>query len=350
MIVFLRAGIFILFLKQRPINMKKIIYLLMLFLVFPVFSNAQDTSKIDNGWKIIQTQGIPEKREDCGFVEVNGLFYLIGGRGIKPVDVFNPITNTWQQKGNSPFEIHHFQAVAYKNLIYMVGGMTGVYPHEKPLENIYLYDTQTDKWQKGPAMPSGRLRGSAGCVVYKDKIYLVGGIQDGHYDGNVDWMDELDPATGQWRVLPDAPHARDHFHAVVVGQRLYLAAGRRTSGKTNHVMDLTVPEIDVYDFRKQAWQTLPASSNIPTQRGGGTAVQYKGMLVVIGGESIAHKESHHEVDAFDPKKGTWAKLPGLVTGRHDTQAIVYKGSIYIVAGAANAGGGPDQNTVEVLRQ
>ena len=150
MIVFLHAGIFILFLKHRPINMNKIIYLFILFVAFPVLSNAQDTSKIENGWKIIQTQGVPEKREDCGFVEVNGLFYLIGGRGIKPVDVFNPATNSWQRKGNSPFEIHHFQAVAYKNLIYMVGGMTGVYPHEKPLENIYLYDTQTDKMAKRP--------------------------------------------------------------------------------------------------------------------------------------------------------------------------------------------------------
>jgi len=329
--------------------MKKITYSIILLFVFLLTARAQDTTSANKGWHIIKAQGAPEKREDCGFVEVNGLFYLLGGRGIKPVDVFNPATNTWQQKGKSPFEIHHFQAVAYKNFIYMVGGMTGGFPHEKPLDNIYLYNTETDEWQKGPEMPAGRLRGSAGCVVYKNKIYLVCGIQDGHYDGNVTWMDEFDPETGKWSILPDAPRARDHFHAVVIGHKLYAMAGRRTSMKTNNVMQLTIPEVDAYDFKDKTWQTLPAGSNIPTLRGGGAAVAFKRYIIVMGGESIAQKESHHQVEEFDTKTETWVKLPGLVTGRHDTQAIAYKGKIYIAAGAANSGGGPDQNTIEVLQ-
>jgi len=323
---------------------------LLLLLALPSVSLSQDTSRTQSitGWHIIKTQNLPEKREDCGFVEVNGLFYLIGGRGIKPVDVFNPATNTWEQKGKSPFEIHHFQAVAYKNYIYLVGGMTGNYPHEKPLENIYLYDTKTDTWQKGPEMPAGWLRGSAGCVVYKNKIYLVCGIQDGHYDGTVTWMDEFDPATGKWTTLPDAPHLRDHFHSVVIGHKLYLAGGRHTLAKTNHVMDLTEPAVDVYDFNQNQWITLPIASNIPILRGGGTAVAYRNNVVVMGGESPAQVESHHDVNVFDTKTGLWSKWPSLATGRHDTQAIIYKGKIYIAAGAAQRGGGPDQDTIEVL--
>ncbi len=332
--------------------MHKLRYCFIILFAFPVLSSAQDTSKISNqpGWQLITTQNAPVKREDCSFVEVDGLFYLLGGRGVKPVEVFNPGTKTWQQKGNTPFEMHHFQAVAYKNNIYVVGGMRGGYPHEKPLDSIYVYDTKKDEWQKGPPMPAGRLRGSGGTVIYKNKIYLVCGIQDGHYDGTVTWMDEFDPATGKWSILPDAPHGRDHFHAVVIDHKLYLAGGRRTSAKTKQVIQLTVPEVDVFDFKKQVWETLPASQNIPTQRAGGTAVKYRGKLVIIGGESIAQKESHHEVEAFDTKTGTWTKLPGLVTGRHDTGAITYKNRIYIVAGSANRGGGPDQNTIEVLNQ
>jgi N-acetylneuraminic acid mutarotase len=329
--------------------MNKLAYCFIFLLVLSLRAHAQDTTKTGRGWQIIAAKGAPEKREDCGFVEVNGRFYLLGGRGVKPVDVFNPETNSWEQKGKSPFEIHHFQAVAYKNFIYIVGGMTGGYPHEKPLENIYLYNTLTDEWQKGPAMPAGRLRGSAGCVVYKNKIYLVCGIQDGHYDGNVKWMDEFDPETGKWRILPDAPHARDHFHAVVIGHEIYGIAGRRTSGKTNQVIQLTVPEVDVYDFKTGIWQTLPPDANLLTLRAGGTAVKYKNKVVIIGGESIAQTESHHEVEAFDTKTSSWTKWPGLVTGRHDTQAISYKGKIYIAAGSANRGGGPDQNTIEALR-
>src|ERR1700755_870210 len=92
-------------------------------LAFTLF--AQDTSKTKAGnWRIITAQDAPAKREDCGFVEVNKHFYLLGGRGIKTVDVFDPATNVWMHKGNTPMELHHFQAVTYKNKIYVVGGMT----------------------------------------------------------------------------------------------------------------------------------------------------------------------------------------------------------------------------------
>jgi N-acetylneuraminic acid mutarotase len=227
--------------------------------------------------------------------------------------------------------------------------MNGKFPHEKPLDSIYIYNTETDQWKTGPPMPAGRLRGSGGAVLYKNKIYLVCGIKDGHWDGFATWMDEFDPETGAWTVLPDAPHARDHFNAAVIGHKLYLAGGRRTSFKTREIATLTVPEIDVFDFKSKTWQTLPASANLPTLRAGCTAVKYKDDLVIIGGESAAQKESHHQAEAFDTKTGTWKKLPPMVTGRHDTGALTYKGAIYIAAGSANSGGGPDQNTIEVLK-
>jgi len=331
--------------------MKKFTACLLTLAAFASTLFAQDSAKTAPGnWQMITAHGEPLKREDCGFVEVNDRFYLLGGRGIKTVDVFDPATNVWTHKGNTPFEMHHFQAVAYKNKIYVVGGMTGGYPHEKPLEDIYIYDTQTDQWQKGPAMPAGRLRGSGGTVVHKGKIYLVGGIQDGHFEGTVTWMDEFNPETGTWRTMPDVPRGRDHAHAVVIGSKLYFASGRRTSGKTNEVIQLTIPEVDVFDFKTNRWVTLPSTQNLPTLRAGGTAVAFKQMLVVIGGESSTQVPSHSEVDAFDTKAGTWIKLPHLVTGRHDTQAIVYKNKIYIAAGAPKRGGGDDQNTIEVFTQ
>ncbi len=324
------------------------VFLILLF-SYPAFLMAQDTTRTNQQWQILSVQNLPEKREDCSFVETGGNLYLIGGRGIKPVEVFHPNTNTWEKKSNTPIEMHHFQAIAYKNEIYVVGGMSGNFPHEKPFENIYIYNPAKDEWRKGPAIPEDRRRGSGGTVVYKEKIYFVCGIIDGHYDGTVAWMDVLDPASGKWTTLTDAPHGRDHFHAVILNHRLYLAGGRRTSFKTQQIIQLTVPEVDVYDFGNKTWQTLPATQNLPVQRAGCTAVAYKGKLVVIGGESIAQQSSHNEAEAYDPKSGTWKALPPLKTGRHDTQALVYKNKIYIVAGSANRGGGPDQNTIEVLQ-
>lgn len=307
-------------------------------------ANAQDSA-----WHILQVTTEPEKREDCSFVETDGKFYLIGGRGILHVEVFDPATNKWEKRKQTPFEMHHFQGITFNHEIYVVGGMSGRFPHEKPFDNIYIYTPSKDEWRKGYEIPPNRRRGSGGTVVYKNRIYFICGIQDGHYEGTVNWLDVFDPSTGKWQTLADAPHGRDHFQAVVINDKIYVSGGRKTSYKTNQIADLTLPEIDVYDLKKQQWKTLPASENLPTQRAGATAVAFKNNLVVIGGESIRQESSHKEAEVLDTKKGDWHFLPPLVIGRHDTQALYFKNAIYIVAGSANRGGGPDQSSIEKIR-
>ncbi|MDB5011864.1 MAG: Kelch repeat type 1-containing protein [Daejeonella sp.] len=322
--------------------------LVFILLVQASFTIGNVIAQPTSGWHILDVKGEPTKREDCGFVEVNGLFYLLGGRGILPIDVFNPANNLWLQKGLTPFEMHHFQAVTYKNEIYVVGGMTGKFPHEMPFDHIYIYNPKTDTWRKGAEIPKNRRRGSGGTVVFKNRIYIIGGIQDGHFDGTVNWMDTFDPATGKWEALKDAPHSRDHFHAAVVNGKLYVAGGRKTSFKTKQVVDLTVPEVNVYDFKSREWKNLPATLNLPTERAGCTTVTYKSQFFVIGGESKTQEASHQNVEVFNVNKNVWILLPPLVTGRHDTQSLIYKNKLYIVAGSANRGGGPDQSSIEVL--
>src|SRR5690606_39171325 len=61
----------------------------------------------------------PLQRHENGFVEIGGKFYLFGRRGIKPVNIFDPVTNTWTAGASPPIELHHFQAVVYQNKIYI---------------------------------------------------------------------------------------------------------------------------------------------------------------------------------------------------------------------------------------
>lgn len=134
-------------------------------------------------------------------------------------------------------------------------------------------------------------------VVYKDKIYVACGITDGHYDGHVAWLDKYDPKMDTWKRLPDAPRTRDHISAAVVDDKIYLAGGRNSTARINKVLETTIAEVDVCDFKTNRWTTKTT----------------------------------------------------LNQGRHGTQAVVYMGNIYIVAGSANHGGGPELNTVEVMK-
>lgn len=302
--------------------------------------------KKEYSWKTLETKGDAHARHENAFVECDGKFYLLGGRGIKPVDIFDPVNNTWTQGAPPPIEIHHFQAVSYKGKVILPGAMSGKYPDEKPLANMYVYDPTYDMWTIGPEVPENRRRGSAGSVVIGDDLFMICGITDGHNGGHVTWVDKYNFMTREWTVLPDAPRTRDHFHAVMAKGKIYAFAGRNTSKNTNQVFDLTIPEVDVYDISGKSWDVLAQEIHIP--RAGASVALLKDQIYIIGGESMFHKEAHNEIEIWNLKSEDWVPINYLNGGRHGTQAITYRNKIYIAAGCGNRGGNPELNSIEVF--
>ena len=315
-------------------------YFLFLLLIFSTTAFSQES------WTIITPKTDATPRHENSFVECDGKLYVLGGRGERPVEEYDPKTNTWTKLADAPMEIHHFQAISYNKEIWVVGALTGGYPHETPIPNIMIFNPKTKTWREGPKLPENRYRGSAGVFVRNDKIYMVCGIQDGHYDGFVGWFDELDPKTGKWTTLTDAPRARDHVSAAMVGDRLYLAGGRTSNAKIGKVIDTTIKEVDYYDFKTQTWHTI--DTGIPTERAGNSNLGIGPYLVVLNGESGVQVPAHAEVEVLDTRTNTWSKLPNLNQGRHGTGAAFLKGKIYVAAGSANRGGGPEISMMEVL--
>jgi N-acetylneuraminic acid mutarotase len=299
-------------------------------------------------WRSLETIEAPEQRHEATFVEYQHRFFSLGGRQIKPISIFDPATNRWSKASNAPIEIHHFQAISYDHKIWIMGAMTGPYPNETSVPNIMIYDPQKDTWETGSEIPESRRRGGAGAVVYKDKFYLISGIERGHRGGFVKWFDEYDPKTGLWRVLTDAPHARDHFQAAMVNDTIYAIGGRNTSGDTNEVFNLLVPQVDLYNFQTARWSTLPETSNLPTPRAGTSALTVKGQLLIIGGESARKGVAHNEVEALDPTTNTWRTLSPLNQGRHGTGVIEYNNKLWTCCGSGAQGGSPELTTTEVV--
>lgn len=298
---------------------------------------SEQQSAPSGKWTILSSSGEPMERHENAYAKIDNKFYLIGGRGERPVEIYDPANNSWSKGATPPLSMHHFQAVSHNGRIYVMGAFTGGFPDEKPIPNIYIYDPDTDTWTKGAKIPEDRRRGAAGAVVYNDKIYLIGGIRNGHIDGHVRWLDAFDPQTGEWQKLPDAPRQRDHFQAAIVDGKLYAVAGRRTSYATKQSFELTIPEVDVYDFSTGKWSILPPSGNLPTERAGTTAITVGDKLIVIGGESGSQEAAHSEAEIYNPDTGKWEALAPLNVGRHGTQAIVYEGRVYIAAGSRTRG-------------
>jgi len=68
----------------------------------------------------------------------------------------------------------------------------------------------------------------------------------------------------------------------------------------------------------------------------------------MNGESASQVPAHSEVEALDTRTGQWTRLPNLLQGRHGTSAVYLNHQIYVMAGSANRGGGPELNTMEQL--
>ncbi len=332
--------------------MRRLFYLrhkaIALFGLF-MFFNCSEIQTEDNQWEIISAEGEPTARHEAGLVAYKDKIVLIGGRRINPTDVFDTKTNTWEAKSPTPVELHHFQPVVVDDAIYLIGGMTGKWPNEKPLDRVIIYYPERDEYVYGHEIPEHRRRGGAGAVYYNNKIYLIGGITNGHMDGYKPWFDVYDPKTGEWKILADAPDARDHFQAVVVNDKLYAFAGRRTSKRTNQDMALTSAYGNVYDFKTASWEMVTNNQKIPTPRAGNAIFSWNDEIVIGGGESITQEEAHNEVEAYNNSTKTWNAWPSLKKGRHGTGFAIVGDYVYTASGSGNRGGGPELISIERLK-
>ncbi|MEL6535190.1 MAG: DUF5060 domain-containing protein [Bacteroidota bacterium] len=299
-------------------------------------------------WETVAAEGEPVARHEAGLVALDSKLYLLGGRRVNPTSVYDTESNTWENKAPTPLELHHFQPVVWGDAIYILGAMTGPWPNEEPLDRVVIYYPDRDEFVFGDTIPAHRRRGGAGAVVYQDKIYLVGGITHGHMNGYQAWLDEYDPNTGTWRALPDAPHARDHFQAVVTGGKLYALAGRTTSKATDQDMALTVQHGNVFDFRTQQWEPVTDDLSQPTQRAGNSAFAWQGQIVIGGGESTTQVAAHSEVEAYHTQTGQWNRWPALQQGRHGTGLVVVGDYVYTASGCGQRGGEPELTSLERL--
>ena len=303
----------------------------------------------ESTWETVTAKGAPTARHEAAFVSFQGKCYLIGGRRINPVDVFDPITNSWSAKSETPIELHHFQAVVVGDAIYLIGAMTGPWPNEKPVEKIVVYYPKTDEFKFVHSIPETRRRGGAGAVFHDGKIYIVGGITNGHMDGYQPWLDVYDPKTGDWKPLADAPHARDHFQAVVHEGMIYALAGRTTSQRTNQGFNLTVEPVDVYDLKQKKWLPTQECPKLPTGRAGNMAMVWGKDVVVAGGESATQKVAHNEVEAYNVTTKKWRQWPSLKRGRHGSGFAIVGDYVYTASGSGNRGGGPELTSIERLK-
>lgn len=309
-------------------------------------SACADDQLTEHQWQPLQSRdgSVLTARHEAAGVVVGDAIYLIGGRDNRPVERYSVTSGQWENLGLAPLELHHVQPVVLGTDIVLAGAFTCCYPEEKIVAEMHVFDTLTDTWRVGDSMPVDRLRGSTAAVAHQGRLYLLGGNTRGHSGGAVAWFDEYDPATGNWRTLPDAPNARDHFSAVMIGNELVAAAGRQSS--MPNPADNPVQAVDIYDFDTGLWRSVSA---IPTPRGGAVAVAHGQEVIVAGGEINTSSVALNVVEAYDVVADQWRSLSSMSSGRHGSGGGVIDNRLLMLSGASRIGGSHETDDAEMLQ-
>ena len=291
-----------------------------------------------------------ENRDEHGFIELHGKFYLLGGSGdLKATMEYNPSKNSWRALDEPmPKNFNHFQAVTYKNRIWIICAWMGQYPNERNVTHVWSLDPNAEggkgKWYRGTEIPKNRRRGSAGVILYENKFYIVNGLSNGHSapDRGNRFLDVYDPngnnGKGIWQVLPDAPRTRDHFHAARVEDKIYVIGGRNNLWTGKGEFSDIVKKVDVYDMSRNVWlKDVQTPPDIPTPRSGSTVLTIGDEIIVLGGVGNHRDQEFRVLEALNVASNRWRTLPPMNVKRSGTQAIFFSRKIWIVSGEASAG-------------
>jgi N-acetylneuraminic acid mutarotase len=227
-------------------------------------NNAWEFDPENNTWKALAP--MPTRRGAAVAAVVDGKIYVLGGAGYHPNyhgplfslsatvphramttnEMYDPATNTWEERSPMPTPRNHTAIGVANGKIYVLGGRLGsVFVGASATDVVEEYDPATNSWSYAKArMPMPRSGTAFGS--YGGKIYVAGGeYLDNDIVGAYRDLDAYDPATNTWKELPPLAVPRHGLVGAMIGNRFYVVSGHMQSGAAGgSAMDS--PRTDVF--------------------------------------------------------------------------------------------------------
>jgi N-acetylneuraminic acid mutarotase len=240
-------------------------------------------------------------------------------RSLKSLYVFDPATGTYRRAPDLPQALDHTALATWNGNLYLFGGFTD----SRPTPNAWRYSPRTRHWTKLAPMRVSR-GGLAGAVI-GDRYYAVGGVLQQTQRNPLIYgtLEIYDFRTNRWSRGPAMPTPRHHVAAVALGGELYAVGGRGDR-------DLSLATLERFDPATRRWERLPP---LPFGVGDPGAVVARGRLVVLSGGDDAEKWVTPATWSFDPRTARWSRLSDMILARHGFATAVAGGRIYVFGGA-----------------
>ena len=194
---------------------------------------------------------LPEPRAGGGLARVGRKLHYLGGlkadrdtdaaeHWILDLDHWVAGSARWTNAAPLPVPRNQFSTVALGTKIFVIGGQFHHDSVQLDQPRVDVYDSATDSWSGGPALPKGHSHAEAGTFVHGGRVYMVGG-----HTTPAGGSKEVDPDIltlrpgGDWELLGKLPMPLSSPAAAIIGNRLYVAGGSKDGSSVQARMWVT---------------------------------------------------------------------------------------------------------------
>lgn len=261
--------------------------------------------------------------QETAAAAVDGKIYVVGGFNsgagiVASVQVYDTATDTWSDGPALPAAVHHASVATDGTRIYVAGALVG--GNFQAVGAVYSLAPSTEtSWQTHASIPVGRERGAAIGGFIDGKLYIASGFGSGASA----LVDVFDPQTNTWSPGAPLPGPRDHACGGVIDGQLVVAGGR-----TNALFG------DVWSYSPGTDTWTPRAA-MPTPRAGMGCGVIDNVLYATGGEGNGADATgvFANVEAFTLATNTWAQLAPMPNPKHGVGGAVWNGALYLAGGA-----------------
>lgn|GEM_PF-1481427 len=193
--------------------------------------------------------------------------------------------------------------------------------------DVQIFNTTTNTWSTGPALPVARDGGAA--VLVNNKIHFFGGLMPNRRTASsAHYMLDLNNHTAGWTLRAAMPDPRNHFAAVRLNGKIYAIGGQY-----NHDGPRSeAAQVDIYDPATNTWSDgvnlpSPISHHEP-----GTFVHNGKIILVSGG---FEGTGNQNILQFNPATNRWSTLGQLPLVLFSATAKIIGNQLIVSNGGKN---------------
>ena len=278
-------------------------------------------------------------RDSCGELVFRDRLWIFGGwvDSFKdpPRDVWNSADGKkWSRVTEAAAWKHSDfpMTVAFKDRMWVMGGWHGGrLPHASASNSVWSSTDGAD-WKLECEAAGWSPRMAGGIVAFKDRIWVLGGIQKYYFGDDNDLKNDVWSSTDgvKWEqataAAPWSPRA--YLGAVVHNGRIYVIAG-------GNYLPRYQAKNDVWSSDDGANWRLETDNAPFSPRVWFSAEVYRGHIWVLGGWSNGPSRNWNDV-WYSPDGKNWKELKTKTIWaiRHEHSAYVFQDKLWVVGGHA----------------